>query len=310
MKLILTLFTLIIFATGMTANAVVLKATSSEVIATYDDIQKTLGVVPSFMKSYPEEGISAAWEEFKSIQLNPNTELTAKQKELIGLGVAAQIPCKYCVYFHTEIAKLNGATEKEIKETIAMAAATRHWSTYLNGIQTNDEDFQRETNKIIAFVKKGMDNPNKQKEEQAMQPIVVTDPVTAYQDIERTLGSVPGFLRLFPQEGMVGAWKMMKSVQLNPNTILNGKEKELIGLGVAAQVPCKFCTYFHTEAAILNGATTQEIREALAMASLTRFWSTVINGNQINEASFKKEVSIILKHVKSEANKRVGIVNN
>ncbi|MDD4974550.1 MAG: carboxymuconolactone decarboxylase family protein [Bacteriovorax sp.] len=307
MKIILTIFTLTIFSIGMTANAALIKTTSSEAKSTYHDIQKTLGIVPTFMKAYPEEGISAAWEEFKSVQLNTETQLTGKEKELIGLGVAAQIPCKYCVYFHTEAAKLNGATDKEIKETIAIAANTRHWSTYLNGIQYNEADFQKETDKVVAFVKKRMDNPNKKTDETSMQPIIVTDPITAYQDIELTLGSVPNFFRLFPQDGISGAWKMMKSIQLNPNTELSGKVKELIGLGVSAQVPCKFCTYFHTETAKLNGASSQEIREALAMASLSRFWSTVLNGSQIDEVRFKKEVGVILKYVKTQNTKRVGM---
>jgi AhpD family alkylhydroperoxidase len=307
MKIILTIFTLITFSIGMTANAVTMTTTNAEAKSTYHDIQKTLGIVPTFMKAYPEAGISAAWEEFKSVQLSSQTELTIKEKELIGLGVAAQIPCKFCVYFHTEVAKMNGATDEEIKETIAMAASVRHWGTYLSGIQYDEEVFQKEADKIFAFLKKGMENPNKKSEMMTMQPIVVTDPITAYQDIEHTLGSVPNIFRLFPQDGIVGAWKMMKSIQLNPNTELSAKDKELIGLGVSAQVPCNYCTYFNTENAKINGASTQEIREALAMASLTRFWSTILNGSQIDELTFKKEVGQVLKYVKAQSAKRVGM---
>jgi AhpD family alkylhydroperoxidase len=307
MKLHLTIFITILFLIGTTAHAAKMQTATPEVKSTYQDIQKTLGLVPTFMKAYPEEGISAAWEEFKSVQLNTETELTGKEKELIGLGVAAQIPCKYCVYFHVEAAKMNGATDREIKETIAMAAATRHWSTYLNGIQYNEADFQKETDKVVEFVKKRTDNPNKKTDESSMQPIIVIDAITAYQDIEHTLGSVPNFFRLLPQEAISGAWKMMKSIELNPNTELSGKVKELIGLAVSAQVPCKFCTYFHTENAKLNGASTQEIREALAMSSLSRFWSTVLNGSQIDEVKFKREVGLMLKYVKSQNTKRVGI---
>jgi AhpD family alkylhydroperoxidase len=62
--------------------------------------------------------------KFKSVQPNPNT----KVKELIGLAVAAQISCTYCIYFHTTAAKLNGATDAEIREAVAMATISRHWS--------------------------------------------------------------------------------------------------------------------------------------------------------------------------------------
>lgn len=305
MKSILSTITFVLLSLSLSAHAVVMHATPTDAKTTYQDIQKTLGIVPSFMKVYPEEGISAAWEEFKNVQLNINTELSAKEKELIGLSVAAQIPCHYCAYFHTEAARQNGATEREIREAVAMAASARHWSTLISGTQYSEVDFKNETDKMIAFQKKGMENPAKTGEP-AIQPITVTDPITAYQDIELTLGVVPNFLRQFPQDGIVGAWKMMKTLELNPNTALSAKEKELIELAVSAQVPCPNCVYFHTETSKLNGANTQEISETLAMASIVRFWSTVLNGNQIDESKFKREVGIMLKYVKSQSSKRVG----
>ncbi len=73
----------------------------------------------------------------RPVQLNPKTKLDGKTKELIGLAVAAQIPCQYCVYFHTAAAKANGATDEEIREAVAMAAIARHWSTVLNGMQVD-----------------------------------------------------------------------------------------------------------------------------------------------------------------------------
>jgi AhpD family alkylhydroperoxidase len=93
----------------------------------------------------PEAGIGGAWNEFKSVQLNPKTALSGKTKELIGLAVAAQVPCAYCVYFHTAAAKLNGANDEEIREAVAMAAITRHWSTVLNGMQIDPAAFKAET---------------------------------------------------------------------------------------------------------------------------------------------------------------------
>jgi len=119
--------------------------------ATYKDIEQTLGAVPSFFKLFPEVGISGAWAEFKSVQLNPKTKLDGKTKELLGLAIAAQIPCHYCIYFHTAAAKLNGATEQEIRETVAMAAIVRHWSTVLNGMQVDYDGFKRETDALLKL---------------------------------------------------------------------------------------------------------------------------------------------------------------
>ena len=119
--------------------------------AAYKDMQATLGLVPGFFKAFPESGIAGAWGEFKSVQLNPATKLNAKTKELIGLAVAAQIPCTYCVYFHTAVAKANGATDDEIKEAVAMAAISRHWSTVLNGMQIDYATFKSETDAVLKL---------------------------------------------------------------------------------------------------------------------------------------------------------------
>ena len=119
--------------------------------AAYQDIEKTLGIVPGFFKAFPESGIAGAWAEFKGVQLNPKTKLDAKTKELIGLAVAAQIPCHYCVYFHTAVARANGATDAEIQEAVAMASITRHWSTVLNGMDVDIATFKRETDTVLKM---------------------------------------------------------------------------------------------------------------------------------------------------------------
>ena len=122
--------------------------------AAYSDIERTLGLVPGFFKAFPESGIAGAWGEFKSVQLNPKTKLDGKTKELIGLAVSAQIPCSYCIYFHTKAARLNGATDEEIREAVAMGAIVRHWSTVLNGSLLDEAQFRKETDQIITNIKK------------------------------------------------------------------------------------------------------------------------------------------------------------
>lgn len=117
---------------------------------------RTLGSVPTFFKLFPQEGIDGAWTEFKTIQLNPKTALSGKEKELIGLAVAAQIPCSYCIYFHTAAAKLNGASDAEIREAVAMAAITRHWSTVLNGMQADPVGFRQETDAVLRLAAERM----------------------------------------------------------------------------------------------------------------------------------------------------------
>ena len=138
-------------ALGVTALAPMSSAEDAATQAVYSDIEQTLGSVPSFFKAFPELGIAGAWAEFKSVQLNPKTKLDGKTKELLGLAVAAQIPCGYCIYFHTAAAKANGATDEEIREAVAMASIVRHWSTFLNGMQVDLAGFKHDTDTVLRL---------------------------------------------------------------------------------------------------------------------------------------------------------------
>jgi AhpD family alkylhydroperoxidase len=91
----------------------------------------------------------------------------------------------------------------------------------------------------------------------------------------------------------------------NPKTRLNGKTKELSGLAVAAQIPCQYCIYFQTAAAKANGATDEEIKEAVAMAAVVRHWSTVLNGMQVDLSTFKHDTDSVMSHA-AEAAKSAG----
>ncbi|MGX5842566.1 carboxymuconolactone decarboxylase family protein [Mesorhizobium sp. ArgA1] len=112
--------------------------------ATINDIQSTMGGVPSFVKQFPKAGLPGAWAEVKAIELSDKTALPPKVKSLISLAVAAQIPCNYCVWADTRDAKRAGATDEEIQEAVAMAALTRHWSTIFNGMQVDFDTFKKE----------------------------------------------------------------------------------------------------------------------------------------------------------------------
>ncbi|RUW95844.1 carboxymuconolactone decarboxylase family protein [Mesorhizobium sp. M2A.F.Ca.ET.037.01.1.1] len=103
-----------------------------------------MGGVPSFVKQFPKAGLPGAWAEVKAIELSDKTALTPKEKSLISLAVAAQIPCSYCIWSDTENARHAGATDQEIQEAVAMAALTRHWSTIFNGMQVDFDQFKKE----------------------------------------------------------------------------------------------------------------------------------------------------------------------
>ena len=117
---------------------------SAQQQATYKEIEGMFGKVPEFIKKFPKAGIVGAWEEAKSLEFSDKTALSPKVKSLIGIAVAAQIPCEYCVYADTIAAKNAGATDEEIAEAVGMAALTRHWSTAFHGLQIDLAQFKKD----------------------------------------------------------------------------------------------------------------------------------------------------------------------
>ncbi|NIT56164.1 MAG: carboxymuconolactone decarboxylase family protein [Aliifodinibius sp.] len=120
------------------------------------EMKETLGTVPIMIEEYPDHLQAGAWEWFKAT-LSPEAAIPSKYAQLISLGVAAQIPCDYCVYAHTTMAKMLGATEEEIKGAIANAANTRHWSTVLNGADPDLKEFKKEWDGIVEHMKNRME---------------------------------------------------------------------------------------------------------------------------------------------------------
>jgi AhpD family alkylhydroperoxidase len=118
----------------------------------YNEIKETLGLVPKFFQKIPDRSLELEWNLFKTLQLEPSP-IPNKYRELIGLGIAATSKCRYCVLFHTEVAKLAGATEEEIEDAIHFAKASAGWSAYLNGYQIDYDEFKRELAQIVKYVK-------------------------------------------------------------------------------------------------------------------------------------------------------------
>jgi AhpD family alkylhydroperoxidase len=120
--------------------------TRSEVEA---DIQQTLGLVPFMFSAVPDYLIDSEWESFKALTLS-ETAIPNKYKELIGLGISGATRCRYCAYYHAEAARLFGASEEEITEAALMAKNTMGWSTYLNTLQFDYDEFTREFDQAAA----------------------------------------------------------------------------------------------------------------------------------------------------------------
>ena len=83
------------------------------------DIKQTLGLVPHFFSAIPDELLAPEWKIFKRMELG-QTLIPNKYKELIGVGLHAETKCHYCTLFHTEAARLFGATDEEIQEAVVV----------------------------------------------------------------------------------------------------------------------------------------------------------------------------------------------
>ena len=131
----------------------------------YREIEQMFGQVPQWIRTLPDTGLVGFWTMFRDFYL-AETKIPNKYKELIGLGVSAATRCRYCTLFHTEAARLAGATDDEIAEASLMAGVTMMGSTFLNGQQTDYERFRKETLDIVQFVKRQQANAPRQ----AQQP--------------------------------------------------------------------------------------------------------------------------------------------
>ena len=104
---------------------------------------------PDFMKqTYPDYALDEALGLMGALE-GEGSALEAKTTQLVQLGVAAQIPCEYCVYYHTRAARAAGASDAEIRAAVAAAADTRMWSTVLNGMAYDLEAFKAETDELV-----------------------------------------------------------------------------------------------------------------------------------------------------------------
>ena len=118
----------------------------------YKEIEGMFGLVPSMFKSIPDSSLELEWKLFKKVQLEEGP-IPNKYRELIGVALSAISKCRYCAFYHTELAKLNGATDAEIEDAVHYAKSSAGWSTYINGLQIDYETFKEEVSRACEHVR-------------------------------------------------------------------------------------------------------------------------------------------------------------
>ena len=117
------------------------------------EMEEVLGQVPSFMQHLAESAGDHSWGLFRDLELGEDTDLSPREKALIGVGVASAISCPYCTYFHKDEARLSGVTDDELTEAVNLGAGTRYFSTILHGNEIALDDFKAECDDIAAHIK-------------------------------------------------------------------------------------------------------------------------------------------------------------
>ena len=144
-------------ATAQTQNRAQIQREVEQMLGKFPD---WLAKMPEWLGQIPETMLAGFWGQFRDFYL-AETKIPNKYKELIGLGVSGATRCRYCALFHTEAARLHGATDAEIAEASAMAALTMMASTFLNAQQIDYERFRKETVDIVAHVRRQMHQQGK-----------------------------------------------------------------------------------------------------------------------------------------------------
>jgi len=127
---------------------------------------------------------------------------------------------------------------------------------------------------------------------------VVMDRAEVDRDIEEVFGQVPEFFQRVPDYLLPTEWGSFKSLMLSDQTAIPSKYKELIGLAVSGATRCRYCAYFHAEAARLFGAREDEITETALVAKHTMGWSTYLNTLQFDYDAFTAEFDQIAAHIR------------
>jgi AhpD family alkylhydroperoxidase len=115
------------------------------------EMREILGTVLTSFDRLPDEFVDSEWDVLKRLHFG-ETLIPNKHKQLIGLAVAAVSRSRYGTFLHTEAARLYGATEAEMAETVHYAKLMSGWSIYLDGLQVDYDDFAQQVERTVAFL--------------------------------------------------------------------------------------------------------------------------------------------------------------
>ena len=111
-------------------------------------------------------------------------------------------------------------------------------------------------------------------------------------EIEKTLGTVPGFMKDTPRDLLPQMWPLFKKYQLG-QSVIPEKYREMMMLAAAAAVKCPYCQTYHKEVSKMWGASDEELNELAVVVANTAFWSNILHTQNYDYDTFIKELKQI-----------------
>jgi len=121
----------------------------------FDEMESTLGRVPSWMLTIPDSTLEHDWEIFKVMELE-ESNFSPTQKHLMGVTAASAVSCPHMAYWHGQMALAFGATDTQVDEAYRVAKHTAGWSALLEGINPDMEQFKNEAQQIANHIQQSM----------------------------------------------------------------------------------------------------------------------------------------------------------
>ncbi|MBS4196681.1 carboxymuconolactone decarboxylase family protein [Lederbergia citri] len=173
------------------------------------------------------------FNEFNTAVFKEGT-LTKKEKEIIAVAITHVTQCPYCIDAHTKSAKKAGATLEELTEAVFVTSAVE-----AGGTITHSTHVHNAKNKEASDVLYSRSNL-------------------------KNLGQ----LGKFAPEGFKG-YQAFSTASTKAGK-LTTKFKEIIAVAVANATQCPYCIDVHTKNAERQGATSEELAEAIMVTAAVR----------------------------------------
>ena len=121
----------------------------------YKDIKETLGGVGGFFDKMDDATLETVWETTKKTFLS-DMSLGLKVNAMVALGAAYGMGCEYWIEFHTQTARLAGATDQNLEDVKTLAEFSAQFRAFLKSVFYDFDTWKKEVTAAHQFIAKKM----------------------------------------------------------------------------------------------------------------------------------------------------------